>query len=66
MSKELTDAEIAVADFMRFRDEVRQAGLNIDNDGIVQLMVARNLNGLRQSVEIACNALADIRNHFVH
>ena len=39
-----TDAEIAVAAFLRFREEVQEAGIRIDNAAVIQLMIADRLN----------------------
>ncbi len=39
-----TDAENAVAAFLRFRGEVQHAGLRMETATIVQLMIAERLN----------------------
>jgi hypothetical protein len=58
MSKTVTDAEAAVADFMKFRDEVQSAHIHIDNAAIIWLMaamrlkeIAANLDDIRQSID---------------
>jgi hypothetical protein len=40
----LTDAENAVAAFLRFRTETQEAGLRMDTPTIIQLMIAERLN----------------------
>jgi hypothetical protein len=39
-----TDAENAVAAFLRFREEVNHAGLQMTSGDILQLMIAERLN----------------------
>jgi len=47
-----TDAETAVAAFLRFREEVQKAGIRIDNAAIIQLMIADRLNLIADHLDV--------------
>ena len=46
-----TDAEDAVAAFLRFREEVQQAGLRMEPATIIQLMIAERLNQIARRLD---------------
>lgn len=47
-----TDAETAVAAFLRFREEAQKAGIRIDNAAIIQLMIADRLNLIADHLDV--------------
>jgi len=55
-----THAENAVAAFLRFREEVKQAGLRLDDQAIVQLMVAERLNVIASNLDDLHCRMAEI------
>ncbi len=58
----MSDAEDAVAAFLRFRDEVTHAGLRMDTPTIVQLMIAERLNVIAGNVADVQDRLYEIVN----
>ena len=46
-----TDTEDAVAAYIRFREEVQQAGLRMEPAEIIQLMIAERLNQIARRLD---------------
>ena len=58
----MSDAEDAVATFLRFRDEVTHAGLRMDTPTIVQLMIAERLSVIAGNIADVQDRLYEIVN----
>ena len=58
----MSDAEDAVAAFIRFREEVQHAGLRMDTPTIVQLMIAERLNVIAGNLADVQDRLSEVVN----
>jgi hypothetical protein len=58
----MSDAENAVAAFLRFREETQKAGLRMDTPTIIQLMIAERLNVIAGNLADVQDRLYEIVN----
>jgi pheromone shutdown protein TraB len=58
----MSDAEDAVAAFIRFREEALTAGLRMDTPTIVQLMIAERLNVIAGNLADVQDRLSEVVN----
>ena len=58
----MSDAEDAVAAFLRFREEAQTAGLRMDTATIIRLMIAERLNVIAGNLADVQDRLSEVVN----